>query len=112
MIHAGQIYLAKNAQLGKAKYRRPCLVIRTNSSGAVVSYFSTKFDLMESGDLLLNKNDPNFPSTGLEDSSYLMTDRDIPVESEFFDGAKYLGCVSGDMKKKVEEWWGEVFPTP
>lgn len=62
---------------------------------------------MEYGDLLLNELDLDFRTTGLDETSYLMADREIPVELDFFDGAKLLGHVSGEMKKQIENWWGE-----
>jgi hypothetical protein len=106
-IRAGQIYLAKSAKLGKAAYPRPCLVLRTFGSEALIAYFSTKFDASLSRDLTILKSDAGFTQTGLKDDCYLVGDRDVTVELSFFDHAKLLGELTGDLKRRVETWWGD-----
>jgi hypothetical protein len=106
-IRAGQIYLAKNAKLGKAAYPRPCLVLRTSGSDALIAYFSTKFEASLSRDLSILKTDSGFKESGLKDDSYLVGDRDVTVELIFFVHAKLLGELSGELKQRVEDWWGE-----
>ena len=108
-IRAGQIYLSKNAALGKAKYARPCLVVRVELNGAVVVYFSTKFDLFDSESFAIYDTEPDFKDTGLDESSFLVSSHGVPVKPDFFDGAILLGQVTADLKKSVEEWWGEPF---
>ncbi|HLX64150.1 MAG TPA: hypothetical protein VKX17_22950 [Planctomycetota bacterium] len=108
-IQAGQIYLSKHAALGKSKYARPCLVMRVDSVGAVVVYFSTKFDLIEPGNFPIYDTDEGFKETGLKESSYLVCNHGVPVKMHFFDGAKLLGNLTGELRRRVEEWWGEPF---
>ena len=58
-------------------------------------------------DLSIDKTDPDFKSTGLKESSYLLADRDVAVELDFFRRAKLIGQIEGELKRKVEEWRGE-----
>ena len=108
-IQAGQIYFAKHAALGKAKYARPCLVMRVDSAGAVVVYFSTKFGLIEPGNFPIYDTDEGFKETGLKESSFLVSSHGVPVKLNFFDGAKLLGKLTGELRRRVEIWWGEPF---
>ena len=105
----GQIYLAKNAALGKAKYARPCLVVRADSTGAVVVYFSTKFELIAPENFAVYDTDEGFFETGLSASSYLISNHGVPVKLSFFEGAKLLGNLTGELLRQVEAWWGEPF---
>ncbi len=106
-VQAGQIYFAKNAVLGKATYARPLLVLRVRDNSALVSLFSTQFELAEPGDLEIHESDREFKQTGLKKESYLPADREFKVSLDFFKDADFLGFVSGTIKKRVGDWWGE-----
>lgn len=105
-IEPGQIYFAP-IELKQAKYARPFIVLRILAGEAIICCMSTKFELKQSTDLTLHSSEVTFPSTGLKEDSYLVF-RSIHAEPlELFQTAKWLGCVEGDVKRRVEEWWGE-----
>jgi len=106
-IEAGQIYYAKNAVLGKATYARPILILRVSNGNALVTPFSTQLELFQLGDLKIDVSAPEYPLTGLKKESYLMNGREFRVSLDFLKDARYLGFISGSIKKSVEVWWGE-----
>src|SRR6185503_17121165 len=107
MIEAGQIYLLRKVVVvGEAKYGRPCLVLRASRHDATICYFSTKMEYREPHEVAIETSDPNFKTSGLRDSSYILNSPTDDVKLEFFKGAKLLGCASGEFKKRVEEWYG------
>lgn len=106
-IRTGQIYFVKNAKLGKANYARPCLVLRVSSNSAHVTYFSTKTELCRPIDLIVHESYSGFKESGLKETSCLIADRDVTVELSFFDQAKLLGQLAGEVRQRVEDWWGE-----
>jgi len=89
-IRPGQIYFAKNAQLGKAQYARPCLVMRVSSENFAIY-----------------EGDPGFKETGLSESSYLVSSHGVPVKWTFFDQVKLLGELIPELNDRVGDWWGE-----
>ena len=106
-IEAGQIYfIRKRVPLGKADYGRPCLVLRISQSDASVCFFSTKMEYLESGQVALYTDDPDFKATVLRDSSRIIGGMTPDVPLDYFQGAKLLGRATGDFKKRVEEWYG------
>lgn len=76
---------------------------------AVVVYFSTKFDLLDSDNFVIYDTDQGFVETGLKESSCLVSNHGVPVKMEFFDGAILFGKLTGELRRRVEEWWGEPF---
>jgi|ERR1043165_4348392 hypothetical protein len=107
IIQGGQIYYAKKAVLGRSTYARPLLVLRVNSDSALVTPLSTQFELCEHGDIALNGTAEEFKKTGLKKESYAMADREFKVTLGFLKDADYLVTISGSIKKRVEDWWGE-----
>ena len=104
-IEPGQIYCAP-IELKHAKYARPFIVLRLLTGEAIICCMSTKFELKQPADLTLHASDASFPSTGLNEDSYLVF-RSIHAEPlGFFNNAKWLGCVEKEVKREVEEWWG------
>lgn len=106
MIEPGQIYFFPKVRIGKAEYPRPGLVLQASQLNATVCYFSTKFDLMEIGAVIIEKIDIDFAASGLKDSSYLIDQAISDVPSQSFKGAKLLGHATGEFKKRIEEWYG------
>ena len=104
-IQAGQIYLARRVVFGKADYSRPFLVLQTDADRVRICFFSTKFELIESGDLTISELDPEFKDTGLSESSYLVSRATPNVLLEKLRDCKLLGFVTGSIKKRVENWW-------
>jgi len=70
-------------------------------------YFSTKFELLESGNFSIYETDPGFKESGLDEASYLVSNYGVPVKPSFFDEGKVLGVITGDLKRRIEDWWGE-----
>ena len=106
MIESGQIYFFPRARVGRSQYPRPGLVLRVSATDATVCYFSTKFDLKESGAGVIEKTDPEFSASGLKHSSYLLEQAMAELPAHEFKGAKLLGKATGEFKKRVEEWYG------
>ena len=106
MIQAGQIYFIPNVDLGKVKYGRPCLELRVFALDATVCYFSTKFNMNFGDQVTLDKSDPDFPASGLGDTSCIMNHPIDDVPLDFFNSAKLRGQAVGDFKKRVEDWYG------
>jgi len=105
-IKAGAIYRAKNAKLGMADYSRPFIVLRASGTDADICFFSTKFELIEAGDVTLEHTDPDFKASGLKEDSYLVERSSHPVNLDFFNGATPLGVAAGEFKKRAEKMWG------
>jgi hypothetical protein len=106
-IEAGQIYfIRKRVPLGKADYGRPCLVLRVSGHDAVVCFFSTKMEYLETGQVTIYDSDPDFKATGLQDSSRIIGGLTPDVPLDYLKGSKLLGRATGDFKKRIEEWYG------
>ena len=81
--------------------------MRVSSEGAIVVYFSTKFELFESENFAIYEGDPGFKETGLSESSYLVSSHGVPVKWTFFDQVKLLGELIPELNDRVGDWWGE-----
>ncbi len=107
MVHAGQIYFMPSVDVGRVNYGRPCLVLRTSSTDASVCYFTTKIDYNSAGrQVIVYSNDPDFPASGLSESSCIMDKPISDVPLSYFNKGKLRGIASGDFKKRIEEWYG------
>lgn len=106
MIEPGQIYFFPKVKVGKAEYARPGLVLRVSEFDASIAYFSTKFELKEPQEVAILDSDPEFKTSGLRESCYIVDQPAADVDLDFFKGAKLRGRATGHFKKNVEEWYG------
>lgn len=108
MIQAGQIYFLRKVavNIGQANYPRPCLVLRVSNTDVTICYFSTKLGLRRPDEVLIEKSDPDFVATGLNDSSYILNNPVDDVKFDFLKNAKFLGHATGDFKRRIEKWYG------
>jgi hypothetical protein len=104
-VQGGQFYRV-HIRLREVHYARPILILQTSSGIIDICALSTKFELFEPNDLTINKLDSDFLSTGLDETCYLIFRSIRNATPQFFDDAKYLGQVTGEIKRQVENWWG------
>ena len=104
-IKLGDIYFIENPRLGKSMHGHPCLVTGVTLNSVFVSFISSKFDLKGSDDLMIEKSD-GFGTTGLKFESFIIANPITAVSMTDFLDAKYLGFISGELKIKIEKWWG------
>ena len=85
------------------------MVLQLLPHEAIICSLSTKFELIQPADLTIYASDPSFSQTGLKAESYLVFHSIHAEPLELFNSAKWLGTVENEIKRKVEDWWGEPF---
>jgi hypothetical protein len=89
--------------VGYAHYPRPAVVICIVAGTRKVVAVSSKLGLFRSGQHFLIRDDhPDFPKTGLSDTSYAIGDPIFDVEKS--EIIKEMGVLSGDLAKEFARW--------
>ena len=107
----GDIFLVDQPRLRSSTYPHYCIVIRIVANRALVNFMSSEFKLFKDDlDIAIYESDDDFKETGLRKSSYVINEEyalvDIPLSNLFTFGGP-IGRVTGKLKEKIEDWWGE-----
>ncbi len=91
---------------GEADYPRFCIVLDVRPGQVVLTPCSTRFyDYRPGQDFRIDKEDPDFPATGLKDSSCVRDSNEAPwVKPEAI--RKRYGCLQGDLADRFRNWYG------
>ena len=103
---AGDIYFIDDPRLGKSEHGHPCLVTGFNSELVFICFISSKLELKTFDDLIIEKVERGFETTGLTCDSINIANPITDVPKKKFSKAKYKGYISGDLKQRIERWWG------
>ena len=110
---SGDIFELSLPKLRQSGHRHPAIFLRASTTHATFTFLSSEFSLCREGkDFPIRKEDEDvaeFSATGLTKSSYLIDSEvefDVPLAN--FSG-KYRGRISGNLKLRIEDWWGEPF---
>ena len=76
-------------------------------TSAIIVLCSTKIELKDQRDFVILKDRPEFPATGLEETSYLILDPPRTIQASLL--TKRLGEATGHLRHELEDWWGEPF---
>src|ERR1700690_623123 len=97
-------------RLRRSTHPHPALIIRRTEKFVSLNFISSGFELKGADDFSINLDDEDpkeIQLTGLTKSSYLIREEeydDLPVET--LKGI-LLGKITGNLKEKIEDWWGE-----
>ena len=103
---SGEIYFIEDPRLGKSQHGHPCLVTGFNSTLVFICFITSKLETKGFDDLLVKKSEPGFETTGLSCDSLIIANPITDVAKITFGKAKYKGYISGNLKKRIEQWWG------
>ena len=104
----GQIWFVEEPRLGNAEHGHYALVtqIMVPQNMTAINFISTLKSFHD--DFRIDETIDGFSTTGLKHSCYLLRHRVYDVTLATLQNGKYKGYVSGELKKAIEEWWGEL----
>jgi len=103
----GDIWFLEYPRLRKADHGHYVLVTQITRSGNLTfNYIAT--DSTSFQDFPMSDRFTEFRHTGLSHTSHLLREDVQRMEiTEFKKQAKYRGQITGELKARIEDWWGE-----
>src|SRR5579862_9006625 len=103
----GQIWYLEQPRMPGADDPHYVLVTSVASDWSRVwfHFITTDGEVEKLGDFKIDSSEPEFPATGLKHSSHLRRLQYFNVRIALFTTNEYRGYVSGDLKRKIEDWF-------
>jgi hypothetical protein len=107
---SGQIWLVRQPLLPGATDPHYALITRVSPEGLRIwiNFITTSGDPERDDDFCIRQDTSDFAATGLKHTSHLRRAQYFDLRTARFDGV-YRGYLTGELKKQVEEWFGEAF---
>jgi hypothetical protein len=106
----GQIWFLEEPRLGDATHGHYVLVtqVLTAQGKVTINFIATAPTTNQ--DYRISAEAQEFAVSGLKHTCHLLRDHayDISIRQLVSKG-EYRGFLSGELKKEIEEWWGEPF---
>lgn len=104
----GQIWFLERPRLGNAAHGHSVLITQVRPSEGTVTINFIATASTSHNDLLLRHDLDGFESLGLKHDSYLLVEHAYDLGTDrFLAHGTYKGRLTGEVKKLVEDWWGE-----
>ena len=103
----GQIWFLEEPRLGDASHGHYALVTQFRDSNlkVVINFIAT--DQRTHQDFRIEQSAEGFSTTGLKHTCHLLRDEVHAIAVSTLVKGKYKGFISDQLKKDIEEWWGE-----
>lgn len=89
--------------LNESNYPRPCIILNQSGNIVFVMLISSSMSIKRPTCFLIDEKNPNFNSTGLVRTSYVLEDiLEIKVDKL----RKEIGKLEGELLKQFQDWVG------
>jgi hypothetical protein len=113
-VKAGEIYLLDQPRLRSSGHPHFVVILDVQGDKVVANFMSSELSLFnDEQDIMLRIADAEFASTGLTKDTFVINQDyarvRIPAERLFDLRARPVGAVSGNFKKRIEDYSGYTF---
>lgn len=105
----GHIWFLEEPRLGDAQHGHYVLVTQVKEADGMVNINFIATDSTDYDDFSIQANAGGFGVTGLKHDCHLLRNHSYDISiAQLQSKGRYKGLLAGQLKKDIEEWWGET----